>query len=196
MIYFPWISPVLAWVFPGPFIFTLTDCDSGVSILPCACVYLCSMSQGGAGEYANAAFGERNIKKAKQPSMKIGQDSMKVARMDVKRIFDRSLSPSGFACCVNQECVSLLYEVHDTETDFVFVFMHYSFDFDKSNSIDKKELGALLYAAGVKKLKKEDVDAILHTLDTNGSGVIDFDEFWAWFRSSDITSTTLEQRYN
>ena len=100
-----------------------------------------------------------------------------------------------------------------------------SFDFDKSNSIDRKELGALLYAAGVrphplptqrwariapgsalpppacrrvsqvKNLSGEDVEAILNHLDTNKSGKVDFEEFWVWFKSSDISASTLANRY-
>ena len=48
-----------------------------------------SVAQGGTSEYVSAALGERGLKKAKPPCIKIGQDGMKVARMDVKRIFDR-----------------------------------------------------------------------------------------------------------
>jgi len=72
-----------------------------------------------------------------------------------------------------------------------------SYDFDKSNSIDKKELGAMLHAAGVRNLSEFDVQGILNDLDRNGSGVVDFDEFWDWFRSAgnSKTSTLLAQRY-
>lgn len=111
-------------------------------------------------EFQSQAMAERAVKRVRPPVMKIGQDPYKVARMDVKRVFD-------------------------------------SYDYDKSNSIDKKELAAMLYAAGVKGLTEDDITSILHTLDSNKSGVIDFDEFWDWFRSADNkkTSKLLKQRY-
>ena len=47
----------------------------------------------------------------------------------------------------------------------------------------------------VKNLSGEDVEAILNHLDTNKSGKVDFEEFWVWFKSSDISASTLANRY-
>lgn len=54
---------------------------------------------------------------------------------------------------------------------------------------------ACRHVSQVKNLSGEDVEAILNHLDTNKSGKVDFEEFWVWFKSSDISASTLANRY-
>lgn len=63
-------------------------------------------------DYVSAIAAEKSKRLSKAVSTKIGQDSVKVARLDIKRVFDK-------------------------------------YDFDKSGTIDAKELGALLKMLGV-----------------------------------------------
>jgi Ca2+-binding EF-hand superfamily protein len=59
-----------------------------------------------------------------------------------------------------------------------------SFDSNHNNVITKGELKAALTKLG-KKPKQAKVDAIFETLDTDGDGKIDFDEFSKYFKPSD-----------
>lgn len=100
----------------------------------------------------------RNMRMGKAPSIKIGQDKLKVARLDVKRIFDR-------------------------------------FDFDKSNTIDHKEMAAMLQMVGLTNMSPKSIQALINQLDTNNNGVIEFDEFWAWFQGSNETKDVMKNKY-
>ena len=48
-----------------------------------------------------------------------------------------------------------------------------SFDKNKDGTIDQKELGEVIKAIG-KKPTDEEIRAMLHEIDTDGNGVIDF----------------------
>jgi len=111
-----------------------------------------------APHYSSPAVADRFRRMGKAPSIKIGQDKLKVARLDVKRIFDK-------------------------------------YDFDKSNTIDKKEMAAMLHAIGVTSISPDDVEMIIRRLDSNKSGVIEFDEFWNWFQNDSTTHDVLQLRY-
>ena len=63
------------------------------------------------------------------------------------------------------------------------------------HALKLQELGAMLFAAGVKNVSEEDLSDIVRRLDVNKNGSIDFEEFWTWFRSSDATSELMKQRY-
>jgi len=58
------------------------------------------------------------------------------------------------------------------------------FDEDKDNSININELQALIFKLG-EILTQEQVQVILQTLDTDGNGVLSFEEFYAWWISED-----------
>jgi len=108
-------------------------------------------------DYVSAIAAEKSKRLSKAVSTKIGQDSVKVARLDIKRVFDK-------------------------------------YDFDKSGTIDAKELGALLKMLGA-KLGQDDIHKVLEVVDTNHSGVIEFDEFWRWFQQDEGMTSVLSQRY-
>jgi calmodulin len=55
------------------------------------------------------------------------------------------------------------------------------FDRDGNGKIDQAELGQLLDALGVGFTPKQ-VAATFASLDTDGSGVVEFDEFRAWWQ--------------
>jgi len=109
-------------------------------------------------DYVSIAVADRFKRMGKAPSIKIGQDKLKVARLDVKRIFDK-------------------------------------FDFDKSNTIDVKEMFAMLQCVGVTSFASGDVQRIVDELDANKSGVVEFDEFWRWFMADESTKAVLKLRY-
>ena len=58
-----------------------------------------------------------------------------------------------------------------------------SIDRDHSNHIDIHEMAKLLNMLG-KKVTKSELDEIFSTIDPDGSGEVDFDEFFAWFSSA------------
>lgn len=54
------------------------------------------------------------------------------------------------------------------------------FDFDKSGSIERRELPLLMVALGM-HLTPQMVDNVLTEMDVNQNGAIEFQEFFGWF---------------
>lgn len=63
--------------------------------------------------------------------------------------------------------------------------LFHQFDTDKSGTIDKTELAAILKAMG-KRPQKAKVDALFETLDVDGNGSLEFDEFFKFFTEKDL----------
>jgi hypothetical protein len=80
------------------------------------------------------------------------------------------------------------------ENDMLKAFSTY--DIDESGTIDHRELKNLLKDLG-HALSDEEIDAAMDSLDTNGDGVIDINEFAMWYFSGmkgfgQITKTLLQ----
>ena len=58
------------------------------------------------------------------------------------------------------------------------------FDLNNTGNMDSHELGALVYKLGV-VLSAKERDAVIASLDTDGSGLLDYDEFLRWWLSQD-----------
>ena len=54
-------------------------------------------------------------------------------------------------------------------------------DLDQSGEIDRLEFRYLLRGSGMFSMPKSEVDDVFVMMDVDGSGVVSFDEFWAWF---------------
>ena len=59
-------------------------------------------------------------------------------------------------------------------------------DQDASGFIDRDEMSDLLSKLGRTDLAREEIDATFVKLDTDGSGRIEFEEFFQWYISSII----------
>ena len=79
-------------------------------------------------------------------------------------------------------------QLDDNEVEHkLFKFMFNFYDADGSGGIDRSELRSLFHDIGVIKgktelmnLTEDAVTDVIEELDDNGSGLIEFDEFWRW----------------
>ncbi len=130
--------------------------------------------------------------KKKKPAPKVAKPTRKPTKKASKKAPARTLKPAVKAKApvkkkkASRRAPPMHAKVNhpelderDGEHDEAFEIFK-SFDRDGSGSIDKAELARLLEALG-QSLDEEELAVALHTIDSNTSGRVSWEEFKAWW---------------